>query len=729
VFVIVLGIVMYNTFTTQPIYEATATIMIEEENSQTEEIFGAQLAGSKSAVNNQIQYLQSISLSENVITALQNSEYASSLKILQTEDEDGNSLLNSALQKMNGSGDEPQIAPELSYNDRVRQLALRLRDWVSVYPVQETDMIKITVRAPSKNEAIIIANTITGEFMEINMEKARGEVSEVKKFLSEQLESVGAELEQAEMALKEYQESADIVALDRSTETIVEQAAEFETQYNNALAERNALETRLSYLKSQLSDQEADIVQNLAQARTPFVKALRDSIASKQVQLTVLRTDETVPKDHPYIQNLQRRLREMNAQLDTVTQNLIEDGLQIEDPLQRGQDLLTEIFQIEGQISSLESREKYLEQLVASYNEQLEALPGKSLEFARLKRDQQVNENLFILLKNRYEEARITEAGQIGNVSIVDAAIPRQDPVQPNTKRNLLAGGLLALMLGFGAAFGREKLDRTIHSVEDIEQAGIHNLAVVPRIPENAVAGSNGNGRAKLNDNLRLISHYDPTNPVSEVYRMLRTNLEFTNPDLVPKTILVTSPGAGEGKSTTAVNLAITMSHMGQQVLLVDLDLRKPVIAQTFRIRRKPGFTEALFEKETLENSVHVGAIENLSVLTSGELPGNPSELLGAQKTEEFIQKLAGHYDKIIFDAPPIIPVTDATVISRLVDATVMVVRGGQTDHKAFIRSAKQLKDISGNLAGVVLNDFNVSFAYSSYYYKNQYSYYSSSGS
>ena len=225
-----------------------------------------------------------------------------------------------------------------------------------------------------------------------------------------------------------------------------------------------------------------------------------------------------------------------------------------------------------------------------------------------------------------------------------------------------------------------------------------------------------------------MITHLDPKSPVSEAYRTLRTNLQFSKIDRKLKTILVTSSGPKEGKSTTAANLAIALAQVGQKVVLVDADLRRPVVHSIFGMEKDEGVTNYLMGTVTYESVLNSTFHENLYVIPSGVLPPNPSELLASRPMETLIKKLQEDFDVIIFDSPPVIAVTDAAILSTKVDGTILVVNSGNTNRDALLRGNTLLESVDAKLLGVLLNGVDIEGMYGSYYYYYYHHYYSKPG-
>ncbi|MBA9039381.1 capsular exopolysaccharide synthesis family protein [Bacillus aryabhattai] len=228
--------------------------------------------------------------------------------------------------------------------------------------------------------------------------------------------------------------------------------------------------------------------------------------------------------------------------------------------------------------------------------------------------------------------------------------------------------------------------------------------------------------KAQKNDKMltlkrRLLAHNSPKDPVAEQYRTLRTNIQFSNVDQDIKTIVITSSGAEEGKSTTTSNLATVYAQQGLKVLLIDADLRKPTGHYTFRLENHLGLTNVLTRQSTLAQAVQESEIPHLSVLTSGPIPPNPSELLASAQMAELLKEMKKQFDMIIFDTPPILAVADAQILANQVDGTILVVSSGKTEKDAALKSKELLSNAKGKLLGVVLNNRKVEEGNYYYYY------------
>jgi tyrosine-protein kinase Etk/Wzc len=296
-------------------------------------------------------------------------------------------------------------------------------------------------------------------------------------------------------------------------------------------------------------------------------------------------------------------------------------------------------------------------------------------------------------------------------------------------------GLVFGLGLGIAIAFSLEFIDNTIKTVNDIERKNLTVLGIIPSIGEEQYQNksifsiTSGKGKSKGSDGKlkrRLITREDPRSPVSEAYRSLRTSMLYSSSaDKKIKSILVSSAGPGEGKTTTVANLAITYANLGKKTLLVDTDLRRPVVHKVLEINKEPGVTDYLSgAMDDFDSLIQKTPIDNLFAVPSGIVPPNPSELLGSKKMTDLIQKLEDEWDMILFDSPPLVAVTDATMISKSIDQIVIVVKVGHTDKKAFNHTITSLRNVHAPLGGVILNAVTHKNRYGSYYYYYQYYHY-----
>ncbi|RKY56100.1 MAG: hypothetical protein DRP89_02060 [Candidatus Neomarinimicrobiota bacterium] len=735
-FIVVMFFTVYFTFTAAPQYEASTLFMLAARPGQTSGLFqNPWMPGNVMKVNNEIEVLKSNALARRVIKSLRNSPYADSLYVLGVREYDKKGIGFSELIAGMKIGiknlifGKPEVASGV-IDTLDRTLVKGLRGAMKVEPIRDTEAIRLTVTSVDPNEAALLANTIAREYYHLDLEYNLAEVVEMKDFLEEQLEKIEEDLTRSEENLKEYQESEGVFGLDETAQTLIDQLSTFEATYYTTLADLKVTREKLNNQQELLNEREKWIVKEAINTTNPLIVQLRQAIAEMEAEKITAMTVQGLTRDHDAMTEMDTRIKDLKKKLFNEAQNLTSLGLSPEEQSQISLDLLKNVLFSNVEIIALEAKGKEYKQLVDQYSSELNKLPERSLKYARLDRERQVNEKYYVLMKTKYQESRITEASKISNVRIVDPAIPPEKPVKPKKKLNLILGLFIGLGLGVGIAFIKEYLDHSVRTDEDLERAGLSAIAVVPTINvKRAIekmekVGKDINGERSLQS--RLVSHFDPKSPVAEAYRTLRTNIQFMSPDKPLKTLVVSSAGPKDGKSTTVANLAITFASLGKKTLLLDADLRKPILHKVFDVPRSPGLVHGVIEEIDFSDIIQKTEVPNLHLITCGEVPPNPSELLASQKLKNLLEKMKNEFDIILIDSPPIIAVTDASILSKVADGLLLVVRAGGTDTRALQRAVELLSRVKCNVIGAALNGVNVSagYGYDSYYYYYHYHYY-----
>lgn len=331
-------------------------------------------------------------------------------------------------------------------------------------------------------------------------------------------------------------------------------------------------------------------------------------------------------------------------------------------------------------------------------------------EISRLRNTITQYQASYASLLQSYESLRLTEAQSIDTITVVEPARVPKNPVRPRTMLNTLLAAIVGLMLATGAVFLIEFLDDTIKTPEDL-----NNILRVTWL--GAIARMDGADTVES-----MVTVNEPRHPTSEAYRALRTNLQFSAIDTDLRSIVLTSANPGEGKTTTAVNLAIVMAQAGFSVALVDADLRRPRIHKLFGFNNTMGLTDAVVHSDLPPSHyLRPTTVENLRVMTSGKIPPNPAELLGSRRMTDLLERLRDEVDLVICDAPPTLAVTDAAIIGRQVDGILLVIDSGKTRKDAGMRAVESLRRVNGHILGGVLNRLSRSSRGYYYYYDGYY--------
>ena len=739
-FLLVMGLTVYMTFTATPEYEAAAKLMIEDKGGMEQSLFDiSSLMKKETMVNNQVEILRSRTLAEIVIRRLQDSEIASRITLLYPPDQQDTGLVADISR---WASNLLSFSSDSSDQFTIDDMIIELRDRLIITPIRDTDMIEIRVTGPTAEEAAFITNTLAQAYSEKNRLESQEEVRQVKNFLDEQLRIVKQQLTESEEALKNFKEGEKVVALSDETDELIKKAAEFEGLYNEALTEFNSNRERLKYVNAQLDRSRKNFDLNSI-AATPYIEGFKKQMGElegkKASLISRLLNAGVYRDDDPQVRKYDEEIGMVRKQLQEEITKLA--AVEILNPVAVTEELSARKIEIETNLQALQPKVEALKRIVSDYDKQLETLPDKSLRLARLQRAAQADEKIYLMMQEKFQESRITEVGQLGQVRLIDPARPPQEPVRPRKKLNLILGFIVGLGLGVGLTFLFEYMNNTVRSIEDIEKIGVTVLGSIPMIKEDEaikrmkVLPTSMNGKNGAVDSpearrmvSRLITHFAPKSPISEAYRTFRTNIQYTKLDRELKALLVTSPGPGEGKSTSVANLAITMAQMGSKVLLIDSDLRRPILHSIFNIDRRVGLSNVLVGRATIEEAAQTTEIENLFVMPCGTLPPNPSELLGSSAMKTTLDAMKEKFDIVLFDSPPIIAVTDAAVLSSQLDGVILVIKSGQTDREAAFRAHTLLKNVKTRVLGALLNAVHIESMYGSYYYYYHYYYYGKDG-
>ena len=413
--------------------------------------------------------------------------------------------------------------------------------------------------------------------------------------------------------------------------------------------------------------------------------------------------------------------------------------LRLNELLQKYTDKHPLVLQLKDQISQMES------------NAQKQGVSGEEIDYMRLAREDEANKKLYTMFKEKLEEARISEAQKVSDISVVDPAIMPTGSAGTDRRSGVMLSGLLGIVVGIILAFVVESLDTSIGTIEDVENiTKLSVLGVVPSIRVRPEQDEKNIFKKWINaafpflekrldePYVRLIVHNDPKSPISEAYRTIRTNLKL-NPSM--KSILVTSSHTGEGKTSIVTNLGIAIAQTGARVVLVSSDMRRPTLARTFGVEEEPGLSEVIGGSVDLDTALRSVSdmmlgeikldkimespgIENVFVLPAGRLPINPAELLESKDFRDIIEELKKKFDVVILDSPPVLPVTDAVLLAGRVDGVIMAYEAGRTARSALARAKTQLESSGTKILGIVLNHINAETempAGQTYYYRYKY--------
>ena len=572
--------------------------------------------------------------------------------------------------------------------EELHDAANRLKSSILVMEVgKKTGIIRLSYKSTDPRRARDVVNTLAQVYQEYNVDFKSQEASKTLEFIDTQLETIQNDLDSAEKNLQTFKSNSSAVTLDAANSDLVRRLAELDTQLSALGLQKKQLEFTTALLRQAM--QKGEVHTSSATLQNGLgAEALTARLSELDVQRQTLLSE--LSEGHPQV-------RALKSQIDEVQNKLLST--------------------YEATLKGISRQESALQQELGRYEGEFRKLPEAERELGRLLRVTKVNADIYTFLLQKHEEARITKAATVSNISVVDPAITPAAPIKPQKQKNLLLGLLAGLMLGAGLAFFIEYLDDTIKGGEEAQRViGAPILAVIPCITSEE--------EEKSDLHTAMITHLRPKSAIAEAFRSLRTSLHFSAINREKQVLIVTSTFPGEGKSTIAANLAITMSQTGARVLVIDGDLRRPSLHSKFKHSKIPGLSELLAGDVAAASVLHDTGIANLSLMTAGTIPPNPAELLGSEKMADLLTALRAQYDHIIIDAPPVLAVTDAPLLTSRCDLVLVVLETERVPVKAAQRMVEMLANVQAPVGGIVINDKSNSSMERYGYYGRNYSTY-----
>ena len=694
----ILLVVMLGTFLasyfSKPLYRSHIQIQIERETNAVtiEDLFGI-AASDQEFLQTQYVLLKSRGLATRVV--------------------DDHKLYNDP--ELNAAGVAGKTKAEIQ---KVKEsIAGGLLGGVEVTPVRGTSLVEISYIGTSPRLTQKIAEAWGDSFVRMNIAKKLESVHQASEFLTTQIATVKADLELSRKELTDYSRSHGIVSVDDSPDSenpVMSTLTQINTELTNA---QNALYERQARLNSlQRTAGEA------VASTDPLVLRLTDELSRQQREYSQLLA--TYREGHP----------QMKALADQIEKRRTERASAIAAAYGKA---------VESARGELNAAVANVASLRDAYDRQRGAVQRLNVDAAKymdLRMAVDTKQGMLAALQKQLNETQVAarlSGNATPNIHITETAQRPGGRYNFTMTKNLQRAFPLGLILGLGAIFFLEYMDRSVKTPEDLER--VTNFAPLGVIPAAGTVSkqygySNGYGRTtprlravdagEKDPGIELMPHLDARSPISESYRALRTSLLLASANS-PKVIVITSSFAREGKTTTSVNLATVLAQMGKPVLLLDADLRRPRLQKVFKGKLNLGLVNYLAANIQLDDIIQPTEVPNLAVVLSGPIPPNPSELLASDRMKHLIEEVRGKYAYVIFDSPPVLAVTDAIVLAASADGVVLTVHGGKTPRDLVQRSAERLRQANIPVLGAILNNLDL-HQYGYTYRKSYYDYYDS---
>lgn len=578
---------------------------------------------------------------------------------------------------------------------------LNLRDAISAEQEGASAIINISAVSLDAGFARDLAQAVAEEYRAFNIEEKNKRIFEAKRFIQRQLVVVGERLRKAEEAVRDYRKQHDLPTAGTASDVATKLVADLEQSYRAAVARLNDLKFALGQLRERVQrgwDYQAVTVTG---AVSPYFDELNKRLVALAMKRTELSTNYT--DEHPQIVEIREQAADILASM---------------------------VGELDRQVDLTQQRIRDMQANIADTERRYQGLPEQVLALQRLERTVRVNEELYGLLEKKLQEVLIQESEKIAEVSLVRPALVSNARINPvKTTQTAIAGFILGLVLGLIIALVLEAMDTSVGTIDEVEAfLQVPVMGFIAHLSHDEAAelfaGVEGMGTSgsELERQIRLISHFAPRSTFAEAYRTLRTNLLFGQGEgPVSGVFMFTSSTIKEGKSTVATNLAIVLAQQGSRVLLVDGDMRKPMLHKVFGIKRDPGLNECLLGQTTWKEAKRTVAdimmgeigvdrimmtpgLDHLDLLPAGRAAGNPTELLASPAMHALLAEAKQEYDMVIMDISPVLHTTDPSALARSVDGIVLVYHIGAVSRGVLKRSKTSLEAVGGRVLGIVLN-------------------------
>jgi polysaccharide biosynthesis transport protein len=682
VFGAISGLLCFATLSRQPVYEASGRLLIKTERAvslvgldpnlgQIESV-GASLT--KDPLNTQAEIIRSLPILSRTLEVLERSQ------------------------------------PEIGNADPSELLAQ-----LNVEAVPGTDVLRVSFQAADPAFAAAVVNHVMQAYIENNVDSNRAEAVSARQFIEEQLPATEAAVRRAEANFSQFKEQNRIVDLEQEASQTVNTIGSLNSQIDQAQAQLADINAQLTELRRQIgiSPEDASTLIELAQS-----SAVQEALEELQRVQTQLATESTrYQRTHPTVASLERQENALNQLLQERIAEVIGDQQVPIGDLQTGelkQSLVTSFIQSEVTRAGLSRRIESLLTQRATYGQRANTLPMLEKTQRELERQLQAAQTTYETLLNRLQEVQVAENQNLGNARVIEEAVVPGAPTASKTKLFIAAGMFAGTLLGIAAAFLLDLLDQSVKTVKESRDLfGYPLLGVIPSYGR--VSQFNHSSELEIST-FRIVARDMPNSLFQDAYQMFQANLKFLSSDKELITIVVTSSVLGEGKTEVSSNLAVAIAQVGRRVLLVDADLRNPSIHKVWNVNNTVGLTHIIVGHHQLDNAIQE-VMPNLDVLTSGVLPPNPVALLDSKRMASLIEEFADQYEFVIFDTPPIVSFADASIVGRMVDGTVIVVRPGVVNTAGATAAKEAVKRSGQAVLGVVANGVDIRNEPDSYFH------------
>lgn len=602
---------------------------------------------------------------------------------------------------------------------------------LKVSALKGTDIVEITAEARSGARAAALANLVADAYIEAHLRDRRKSASKAKEFIEGQLALYERRLRTSERGLEDYKRRAGVASLAVETTELIKGEAGFKQVLEKTRVDLAVAENKKAYFENELRETQTRLLVEAADVSSPVARQLQEKLITLEYRYANLIL-KGYNVTHP-------ELLALGSEIDFTKQKLAEAAVVMasEEPkldlFTKIENLALEFDAARGEVAVLSTRKRELTGTVAAGEARLAALPEKELVLGRLVREKEANESIYLMFLEKREEARIAVASEVGTARVFSRAARPVKPFAPRRKQSMFLGIVCGLFFGVAAVALVEYFDRTVKSPAAAQQlAGAAVVGVIPffggrqeKRTNPARAGAK-NGRGAVNPAKVVVEA--PKSPVAEAFRQLYAQLShlFATDGAENNVVFaVTSSRAQEGKSTIAFNLALNFAQFGTSTLLVDADLERSTTGEVAGVSGRPGMADFLRGEVPWDVIVNRPGIEGLAVIGAGTRPSHPPTLLASPRLETLVETGRRAFSLTIIDVPPVFPVADVALVAGVIRKFLLVIRAGVVGHQELEGAVRTLKQVGGEILGVVLNGAELldTYGYGYGYYRNYYRY------
>lgn len=577
---------------------------------------------------------------------------------------------------------------------------------VAVTPVRGTNIVSVQVKSYYPQAAAAFANAVSAEYISQSQDKNRQQVRAAMTYVEDQVKKVETRLTKARTDLRHFKEVNNTIDLAAEASHRVDQLGQVEAALADVRSSKAADIAQITGLRAMATKLPETEKVPASIVRRPAAEAVKAEIT--KLELEKIQARETFTANSTKVKGIEGRIAALRQQLKKEAETEVAEWQP--NPL-RAQ-VTQNISKLQSEIWATEARENALIQSAQTAKAAMATMPAKEQQLGQLAMDVATQQRTYEMLSEKYQNLRISEQAQLANAQSLSAARVPGAPISPNKRRNLMSAFFVGLILAFMLAAFVDRMDDRVHSDVDAEQ--IIRLPVLAHIPF-----------LKDKESHYLLEKAEQKSFLQESFQMLRTNISFSELDETIRSIVVTSTLPGEGKSTCSVNLAIAAALSGEEVILVDCDLRRPSIHRIFGLDGKVGLSNVVSGQMTLDEALQKTEIPGLRVLTAGVIPPNPLLLLKSAAAQTVLRQIQEQAAFTVLDVPPALALADALVVSTVADAVVLVVSCDEVGKREVVRTRDLLAQTGTLLIGVVLNKISTGFGggYYGYGYGGYYGY------